>query len=654
MADIALTRFNLGVFSPKMAGLTEYKGACSTLHNMIAAVQGYVFRRGGTRMIYNLGEKCRLCAFRYSNDESYMLAFGNLKLSVFYGRQLADEIEAPYAAADLDGLFFYQTGDVVYIAHPKYPTRKLIRKNKTTWSFEIINFKDGPYLQRNLTEISLTATGGGTDFTLSASAPLFTSTDVGRWIRFNTAPATSGTTASWASGTIKSVTSATQVVFQKTDGNVHLNSPTKIWNLGAFGETTGYAQTVALHEQRLVLTFSKYVFLSKTEATETFSLSNEDGSVPADMGMSLVVNMENSKRINWVVSDQTLVVGTDGEEYVIKANNWGDKITPENVSASRQSSNGSEPIKPVSTGGGFLFVKRFGKKILHYRFSSENYGYNSSNLSVFAEDLTQAGISQMAFCSEETPIVWSALKNGSLAGMTLSAENNVVAFHTHDVGGFVESIAVIPSLSELRDELYLVVHRTVNGQERHYLEVLEYGLSDEAADSVEAFFVDCGVTKRFEEKTKEVSGLEHLEGETVAVLADGAVQPEKTVSEGKIILDSPARVIHAGLPFQSVLEPTPLSFQESVLEMTPKRIVKILLRLFKSVGLKTGPDRQHLNVMHFRTTSDRMDQEIPLFTGDREMEFSASPAKNATVCVVQDQPLPLTLLAMFLRIEVGR
>jgi len=145
----------------------------------------------------------------------------------------------------------------------------------------------------------------------------------------------------------------------------------------------------------------------------------------------------------------------------------------------------------------------------------------------------------------------------------------------------------------------------------------------------------------------EISGLDHLEGRTVQLLTDGAVHPPRVVSGGAVTLDYPATVIQAGLGFTSAL--LPVRFEAGPAEGTAqgkkKRISKVTLRLHRSLGCKVGRDTAHLDELPFRDYGGLMDTPPPLFTGDKEVTFRGNYDTAGDVLVVQDQPLPLTVLA---------
>ena len=146
----------------------------------------------------------------------------------------------------------------------------------------------------------------------------------------------------------------------------------------------------------------------------------------------------------------------------------------------------------------------------------------------------------------------------------------------------------------------------------------------------------------------QIAGLNHLEGETVRILADGATHPDRVVTAGSVALDRPAAIVHAGLAYESRLET--LDLEAGAADGTAigksKRIHRATVRLFASLGCRIGFDDTHLEELSFRGSGDAMDRPPPLFTGDRSVAFPKSWDGEARVLVVQSQALPLTVAAI--------
>jgi hypothetical protein len=164
-------------------------------------------------------------------------------------------------------------------------------------------------------------------------------------------------------------------------------------------------------------------------------------------------------------------------------------------------------------------------------------------------------------------------------------------------------------------------------------------------------FVDSGLSYDGT-ATTSITGLEHLEGETVSILADGGTHATKKVSSGAITLDRSSKKVKVGLAYNSILQTMRLEGgagqYEGTAQSKTKRISKVTLRLFETVGAKVGSSLTNLEIVPFRTTSDPLDTPVSTFlAGDKTIEFSDDYNTDGFIFIKQDQPLPLSILAIY-------
>jgi len=149
-----------------------------------------------------------------------------------------------------------------------------------------------------------------------------------------------------------------------------------------------------------------------------------------------------------------------------------------------------------------------------------------------------------------------------------------------------------------------------------------------------------------------IAGLDHLEGQTVSILVDGATHPTKVVASNQITLDRFGTDVKVGLSYTSILKTMRIDAgsQDGTSQGKTKRIYEVTARLFETVGVEVGPDLNNMERIPFRTSADPMDQGIPPFTGDKEVEFRGNYDTDGFMMVRQTQPLPLTLLSLYPRL----
>jgi len=427
------------------------------------------------------------------------------------------------------------------------------------------------------------------------------------------------------------------------------------FSLGAFSSTTGHPAAVTFFEQRLVFANTtaqpQTLFFSVGGSFEDFA----DG-IDADDALTYTIGSNQVNVIRYLASSRVLIVGTSGGEFAVSASGAAEPLSPTNAQIKRQANYGSANIQPIQVGNVTMFVQRASRKVRELVYNFDSDSYQAPDLTVLAEHITDSGITEMAFQQEPDNIVWCVLTDGRFVGMTYRREENVVGWHEHILGGsfgsgnaVVESVAVIPGdLNE--DNVYLVVKRTINGATARYIET--FSNFDFGTDVQDAFFVDSGLSYSGSAATT-ISGLNHLEGQSVSILANGATHPNKTVSSGSITLDRAVTKAHIGLGFDSTLQTMRVDAggTEGTAQGKIKRIHDITLRLFRTVGIQVGSTESEIDRIPFRSSADSMDTALSMFTGDKEVEFRGGFDNDGFIVVKQNQPLPTTILAIFPRLQ---
>ena len=659
---LALTSFVSGEFGNKLTGRTDfdkYQSAAKTMENFLVHPQGAATRRVGTQFIAEVkssAAKTRLIPFEFSTTQTYVLEFGNNYIRFFKdkGQILsggsAYEISSPYLTAELFDIKFAQSADVMYITHPNHEVMKLSRTGHTAWTLTEVEFTDGPYLATNTTSTTLTpaqaATGTNVNITASAVTGInggagFQTTDVGRIISFNGGKAK-----------ITSRSSTTVVVCTITTAFTNTN-PTAAFNLGAFSDTTGHPSCVSFFEQRLVFAGTKdepqTLFFSKAGDYENMTTGTN-----ADDAMVYTIASNQVNAIRYMKAVRTLVVGTTGGEFTVSADGTDASITPTNITIKRQSSFGSANVDAIPAGNAILFLQKAKRKIRELQYNFDSDGYQAPDLTILNETVTDTGINEMSYQQEPGSNIWCVRDDGVLACLTYQRSENVIAWSRHIFGGaFGSGRAVCESIASIsgtltEDEVWVIVKRTVNGATKRYVECFSDFDFDET-DANDFKFLDSHLSYSGS-ATTTLSGLAHLEGQTVSILADGAAHANKTVSSGSITLDRSVTKACVGLSYDSILQTMRIEggAAEGTSQGKTKRISKVVLRLFETVGVKVGPSLTNLELIPFRTTSSLLSNPVDtLLSGDKEIEFNDDYNSDGFIFIKQDQPLPCSILAIY-------
>lgn len=656
--------FNAGEFSPLMAArvrFDKYPNALETCLNMVPLVQGGVTARPGTYFVAAVkdsSKKVKLLAFEFSTTQAYVLEFGDLYMRVYKDHGQVEsapntpyELVTPYAEADLFELKFTQSADVLYVAHPSYAPRKITRTGHAAWTISTIDFQDGPYLNLNTTTTTITpsaVTGAG--ITLTASAATFAATDVGRLVRVKHS-------STWGWAKITAYTSTTQVT-ATVYSNFGATTASVDWRLGLWSATTGYPACVTFFEDRLFWAgcpaAPQRLDGSRTGNYENMAPTAADGTVAADHAVSFTLNSSDVNVIRWLIDDEKgLFAGSVKGEWIIRPSASSEALSPTNISAKRPTSNGSADIAPCRTNKAPVYVQRAGRKVRALQYVFELDGFHSPNLTRYADHVTESGIVDMDFQAEPYPILWAVRTDGVVAGLTIENDEEVLGWHRHVFGGafgsgaaVAESVASIPTPDGTGEESWFVVKRTIDGVTKRYVEYLT-PFWDGTLAQEDAFFVDCGLTYDGAPATT-MSGLSHLEGQEVAILADGAAHPNRTVASGAVTLAYSASVVHIGLPYNKDVKTLRLEAgaADGTSQGKTKRIHSIVFRFFETLGVKQGPDESHLSPIQFRAATDPMGSAPPLYTGDMGESFEGDYDSAAQVLVRSYQPYPMTLLAI--------
>ena len=242
--------------------------------------------------------------------------------------------------------------------------------------------------------------------------------------------------------------------------------------------------------------------------------------------------------------------------------------------------------------------------------------------------------------------------HGATGYLTIKSFDSTRLTATSEGKAVVDSIAVIPT-DDKEYQAWVIIKRTINGVTRRYVEYLSE-LDFDETDNTSFNFLDSALSYSGSAATT-ISGLDHLEGQVVSVLADGATHPNETVSSGAITLDRSSKNVKVGLAYTSLLQTMRLDAgsQDGTSQGKTKRIYDITVRMFETIGIEVGPDLSNMERIPFRSSANLMDEGIPPFTGDKEIEFRGNYETDGFIFVRQTQPLPFTILSLYPRLTTN-
>lgn len=668
-----------GEVSPEMFGRIDdvkYQSGAATLRNFISKPQGPAANRPGFAFVNEVkdsAKKVRLIPFTYSTTQTMVLELGagyfrfHTQGATVMNGSVPYEITNPYAEADLFDVHYVQSADVLTLVHPNYPPKELRRIAATNWTLTDISFSPTVLPPTGVTAVASGHTTAKYDYkyviTTIATDEVTESSQSAEASASGNLYETGGiVTISWSAasgaaryyvyklqggiyGYIGNTTSTTII-----DDNIAPDqSRTPPTYETVFDSASNYPAACSYFEQRRcfagTLNKPQNIWMTKsgTESNMSYSLPIRD-----DDRISFRVAAREANTIRHIVPLTQLLLLTSAAEWRVTSIN-SDAITPSTISVRPQSYIGASNVQPVIINNTLIYVAARGGHVRECAYNWQANGFISGDLSLRSAHLfDDYDISDVAYSKAPYPIIWFISNNGKLLGLTYIPEQQVGAWHQHDTDGAFESCAVVAEGNE--DVLYTVVKRTIGGSTKRYVERLA---SRQFSDQEDAFFVDSGLTYDGV-PADEISGLDHIEGKTVSILADGAVHPQRVVTGGKVVLDVEASKVHVGLPITADVKTLPLAMQidGSFGQGRYKNVNKAWLRVFKSSGIFIGPDENHLVEAKQRTTElygkapELKSEEVPI-------PITPSWGDSGSVFIRQSDPLPLTLVALTLEVAVG-
>lgn len=545
---IDFNSFAKGEGSPKLKGRSDYAGYYAMLAsclNMVVMPQGGVTRRPATLFVGLAKDQTdtpfmsRTVRFIFSTVQAYMLVFtaGNIRVYMNDAPVLNSgspvDISTSYTAADLPFLKFVQSADTLFILGGSAPGNSgrgyniatLTRSSHIAWTFATDSFKDGPYLP-NVPAATCTLTPSGTSgsVTLTASSTTginatpsnpgqgFLSTDVGRMVRIQQ--------TNWAWLIITAVadtTHATATVQAKVNnganGALDSTSASTQFALGKWSDTTGYPYAGSFWQNRLAACATNNqpnaAELSVTGDFPNYAPTQADNSVQANNALSWIISDDQVNAIRALVpagsaASMQLGIMTTGGEDVMQPATTTQALSGTNVQVYRETEYGiAANVAPIRVGKAVLFFNLPGRKLHEWQWAWSVNGYLGPEKTVDSEHITQShpvslpGVVAAAYQQHPHGILWALRGDGQLIGDTYLPEQQVNAWHRHQLGGqyyggppIVESIDCIPSPDGSYTELWLTVLRTIGGTPTRTVEVMTRFF--DAMPQEQAFFVDCG------------------------------------------------------------------------------------------------------------------------------------------------------------------
>ena len=333
------------------------------------------------------------------------------------------------------------------------------------------------------------------------------------------------------------------------------------------------------------------------------------------------------------MADRQLQVFTSVGEWVVS----GEPLQPDNIQVQQQSRIGSprdRQVPPRDVDGATLFAARSGREIREFLFVDTEQAYQAADLALLAPHLVQDPVDQDF--DQVRRLFLIAMADGSLASVAIYRIADVAAWSRQETDGSFLSVATAGG------QTFVLVERA-NGV---LIEQLDDGL-----------MVDSGLRLSAPDPTLVWDGIAHLEGQTVALIADDFVVEQAVVTGGAVTLAQPARQLTVGLPFVHAIEPLPavLAPGRTVGQAPVYRPVRITLRLFETQSLRIDTGDGLREVALHTVGAGPKDRDPGPFTGDLSLRALGwrRGAEQPPWRIEQATPLPCALLSATTEVKVN-
>lgn len=658
------------------ADIEKYQTGLALCENFIVRPQGGIYNRPGTKYvdeIKNSAARGRLIPFQFNTDQSYLLLFENNVIRVFRdgGYVLSGgvpyEVTTTYTTAEIPRLIFTQDADLMTITHPEHNPARLSRVADDNWTLADIDYTSSVDTPTGLAVVATGTASGLANKTyeyvvtavidgveslptagVSHSVNALTTTYGSRvtwnavtdaeYYRVYRDPSVGTDVFAWVGDTVNLTFDDFNVAPDTSDAPPSDYLP--------FAATDDKPATVGYFQQREVFGNSNNkpqdIFMTQTANYESMRSSRP---ARTDDAIFFTIKSRQINEIRHIVGLDALIFLTSGAEWRM-TEGQNRILTPSTIGLRTQSYWGCSWCKPVVVGDSVLFVQEKGTKVRDISAEFVDDKYRGADLSILAEHLFEGyEIDEMGYAQEPFSVVWCVRNDGGLLGMTYHKEQGVWAWHQHSsAGGEFESVAVISE--DGRDAVYFIVKRTIDGSTVRYVERLQ----PRYVDTVEnGWYSDCAL-QYSGAAALVITGLGHLEGESVVALADGNVVEGLTVTGGEVTLPAAAEKVTVGLAYTAAAELLEFDTGQSSTRAQKGSISSVYLDVFKSRGgwVGTVNDDDTVNTLYeikARQTSDNYDT-IALRSFKQSVTVPGIWERGIRTRIEQRAPLPLAILGV--------
>jgi hypothetical protein len=465
---------------------------------------------------------------------------------------------------------------------------------------------------------------------------------------------------------ITSVVSATQAIGEvvRRLPEQLISVPSWRWAHQAFSEAAGWPSLVTLFKGRLI--HFKGIDIIGSVAGDfgggrvNYNAFTPEGRIEVDLSFRRTIGLADPPL--WVSADRQLLIGTASLEMAINRQNTQAAFSGINIEAEPQSYYGSERVFPVTIGTETLFVERGARRVRAADYDFGRDRYDAPDLNSTSRHITTSGVKQLGYQRVPHALVFGVRDDGQII-VHAKSRAEIKGWSRFKLGGGARAVSGVAVVGEdgKTDDLWLLIERE-DGNGQTVKEIWKQAAWRElGTDVTESFYVDGGVRIEAAGGEGTFSGLDHLAGQEVAVLANGKVVPGVAVAgDGTLTLPAEAissqpYIVMVGLAYTATavtMRPEPRDERASISGLK-QRIVKSITRVLETIHLKiTGPGGTP-EEMTPRRAGQLMDQQIPFVSDDLQGLPDAEFDRAGRTIWISDRPLPATITMVMQNIDVS-
>lgn len=577
----------------------------------------------------------KMIRYKFNIDQRYLFVITDRNIAVYRNKTHQADLRATAITNnDIPYINWTYGGDRTLICNENFDVQEITRRGTDTdWTVAPWQVKNIPYYDfvpdNSQPNTTLTPSAVSGLVTLTAGAVTFQPGDVNQIIEGN-------------GGRVR-ITEVTSATVVQGYAEIPFYNTTAIqannwWLLRGYepmwSATRGYPRSIAFYQQRTIIGG----FRSRPRtvlASVTGDYFNFDTGLFRETD-AILRDIDNEEPIVNILPHRALNLFTTGGESALLLPR-GIPINQETFQFTPETEMGSEyGLRPVVSNGVIIFIQRGGNSVIQLVYDDQQQAFTATNLSRLASHLIRKPIAfdiRRSTLADEADTLLIVNNDGTLTNGVFINDENVRGFTLTTTNGTIKSVCAD------EEDVYYIVERYINGSPDLYLEY------DDPASLSDASVIIEPVAP-----TNTFTGLWHLEGETVNVFADGVYLNDQVVVGGQIQTEQDVSDrVNIGLNFVPVVRTLPFEAPEMVGDRmgSMKRVVECRLWFYQSVGCFVNG-----NEVSFRRFNDQLlDQPLPVYTGNYRVEGLRGWDQYGQVTITQPKPLPLTVLALSLRVN---